>query len=137
MDTEEVEDTYVRTAARMSRMSLPIFVSCRACSVQHRDTGTVMAPTVGAGLPTTALSELEAYQWDSLYHRMRHRPVGGIDRADTSLSPLYAGLGGTKWHNRPVFRGLPTAKSSPCFSYEMGLTCRLTGQGQEWEAVLK
>ena len=28
VDTEEVEDTYVRTAARMSRMSLPIFVSC-------------------------------------------------------------------------------------------------------------
>ena len=28
VDTEEVEDTYVRTAARMSRMSLPILVSC-------------------------------------------------------------------------------------------------------------
>ena len=28
VDTEDVEDTYVRTAARMSRMSLPIFVSC-------------------------------------------------------------------------------------------------------------
>ena len=28
VDTEEVADTYVRTAARMSRMSLPIFVSC-------------------------------------------------------------------------------------------------------------
>ena len=28
VDTEEVEATYVRTAARMSRMSLPIFVSC-------------------------------------------------------------------------------------------------------------
>ena len=28
VDTEEVEETYVRTAARMSRMSLPILVSC-------------------------------------------------------------------------------------------------------------
>ena len=28
VDTEEVEDTYVRTAAHLSRMSLPIFVSC-------------------------------------------------------------------------------------------------------------
>ena len=28
VDTEEVEDTYVRTAARMSRMSLPILLSC-------------------------------------------------------------------------------------------------------------
>ena len=28
VDTEDVEDTYVRTAARMSRMSLPILVSC-------------------------------------------------------------------------------------------------------------
>ena len=28
VDTEDVEDTYVRTAAQISRMSLPIFVSC-------------------------------------------------------------------------------------------------------------
>ena len=28
VDTEEVEDTYVRTAAHLSRMSLPILVSC-------------------------------------------------------------------------------------------------------------
>ena len=28
VDTEDVEDTYVRTAARMSRMSLPILVAC-------------------------------------------------------------------------------------------------------------
>ena len=28
VDTEDVEDTYVRTAARISRMSLPILVSC-------------------------------------------------------------------------------------------------------------
>ena len=30
VDTEEVEATYVRTAARMSRMSLPILVACTA-----------------------------------------------------------------------------------------------------------
>ena len=27
--------------------------------------------------PRLPLSALRAYQWDSLYHRMRHRPVGG------------------------------------------------------------
>ena len=51
VDTEEVEDTYVRTAARMSRMSLPIFVSCIPVSVTHAGIlGTVMASTVGTGV---------------------------------------------------------------------------------------
>ena len=41
--------------------------------------------------PRLSLSGLRAYQWDYLYHR----------------------LGGTKWHNRPDFRGLPEAVSQP------------------------
>ena len=64
VDTEEVEDTYVRTAARMSRMSLPIFVSCIPAAVQHRDTWTghgvhcgnrslLRLPLSDAALPTS------------------------------------------------------------------------------------
>ena len=93
VDTEEVEDTYVRTAARMSRMSLPILVSCRAALSNTGILGCSWRPLWEAESPRLGLSELRFYQWDSLYHRMRQRPVGGIDRADTSLSPLYAGWG--------------------------------------------
>ena len=77
VDTEEVEDTYVRTAARMSRMSLPIFVSCRAALSNTGILGPSWRPLWEPDSPRLPLSELEAYQWDSLYHRMRHRPVGG------------------------------------------------------------
>ena len=77
VDTEEVEDTYVRTAARMSRMSLPIFVSCRAALYHTGILGRSWRPLWEAESPRLSLSELRSYQWDSLYHRMRHRPVGG------------------------------------------------------------
>ena len=87
VDTEEVEDTYVRTAARMSRMSLPIFVSCIPVLSSTGILGCSWRPLWEPESPRLPLSALCAYQWDSLYHRMRHRPVGG-DRADTSLSPL-------------------------------------------------
>ena len=77
VDTEEVEDTYVRTAARMSRMSLPIFVSCRSALYHTGILGRSWRPLWEAESPRLSLSELRSYQWDSLYHRMRHRPVGG------------------------------------------------------------
>ena len=77
VDTEEVEDTYVRTAARMSRMSLPIFVSCRAVLSHTGILGPSWHPLWEPESPRLPLSALRAYQWDSLYHRMRHRPVGG------------------------------------------------------------
>ena len=76
VDTEEVEDTYVRTAARMSRMSLPIFVSCRAALSHTGILGRSWRPLWEPDSPRLPLSELRFYQWDSLYHRMRHRPVG-------------------------------------------------------------
>ena len=76
VDTEEVETTYVRTAARMSRMSLPIFVSCIPALSNTGILGRSWRPLWEPESPRRALSELEAYQWDSLYHRMRHRPVG-------------------------------------------------------------
>ena len=76
VDTDEVEDTYVRTAARMSRMSLPIFVSCIPALSNTGILGTSWRPLWEPESPRLPLSALRAYQWDSLYHRMRHRPVG-------------------------------------------------------------
>ena len=77
VDTEEVEATYVRTAAHMSRMSLPIFVSCTSVLSRTGILGRSWRPLWEPESPRRALSDLESYQWDSLYHRMRHRPVGG------------------------------------------------------------
>ena len=74
VDTEEVEDTYVRTAAHMSRMSLPIFVSCIPLLSHTRDTRTVMASTVGTGVSPT-----EAVRTESL-------PVGQPLPPDASES---------------------------------------------------
>ena len=76
VDTEDVEDTYVRTAARMSRMSLPIFVSCISALSNTGILGRSWHPLWELESPRLPLSGLRAYQWDSLYHRMRHRPVG-------------------------------------------------------------
>ena len=77
VDTEEVESTYVRTAARMSRMSLPIFVSCIPALSNTGILGTSWRPLWEPESPRHALSALRFYQWDSFYHRMRHRPVEG------------------------------------------------------------
>ena len=77
VDTEEVEATYVRTAARMSRMSLPVLVSCRPVLSTTGILGRSWHPLWEPESPRLGLSELRAYQWDSLYHRMRQRPVGG------------------------------------------------------------
>ena len=77
VDTEEVEDTYVRTAARMTRMSLPIFVSCIPVLSNTGILGRSWRPLWEPESPRLPLTELRAYLWDSLYHRMRHRPVGG------------------------------------------------------------
>ncbi len=76
VDTEEVEDTYVRTAAHMSRMSLPIFVSCIPVLSHTGILGRSWRPLREPESPRLPLSALSAYQWDSLYHRMRQSPVG-------------------------------------------------------------
>ena len=77
VDTEEVEDTYVRTAARMSRMSLPILVSCIPVLSDLGILGPSWRPLWEPESPRLPLSGLNAYQWDSLYHRMRQSPVEG------------------------------------------------------------
>ncbi len=77
VDDEDVEDTYVRTAARMTRMSLPILVSCIPVLDSTGILGKSWHPLWEAESPRLALSDLSAYTYDSLYHRMRPRPVGG------------------------------------------------------------
>ena len=77
VDTEEVEETYVHTAALRSRMSLPIFVSCIPVLSNTGILGPSWRPLWEPEFPRLPLSMLRAYQWDSLYHRMRHRPVWG------------------------------------------------------------
>ena len=76
VDTEEVEDTYVHTATQMSRMSLPILVSCTPVLSRTGILGKSWRPLWEPDSPRLPLSGLSAYQWDSLYHRMRPSPVG-------------------------------------------------------------
>ena len=71
VDAEDVEDTYVRTATHMSRMSLPILVSCIPVLSQAGILGASWRPLWEPESPRLPLSGLSAYQWDSLYHRMR------------------------------------------------------------------
>ena len=76
VDTEEVENTYVSTAARMTTMSLPILVSCIPVLSTAGILGKSWRPLWEPDSPRLPLSGLSAYQWDSLYHRMRQSPVG-------------------------------------------------------------
>ena len=77
VDTEEVEATYVSTAARMTLMTVPVLVSCMPVLSHTGILGTSWRRLWEPESPRLPLSGLSAYQWDSLYHRMRHRPVGG------------------------------------------------------------
>ena len=71
VDTEEVEETYVNTAALRSRMSLPILVSCIPVLSDTGILGPSWRPLWEPESQRLPLSGLNAYQWDSLYHRMR------------------------------------------------------------------
>ncbi len=75
VDTEEVEDTYVRTASQLATMSLPILVSCIPVLSRTGILGESWRPLWEPKSPRLALSGLRAYRWNSLYHRIR--PVGG------------------------------------------------------------
>ncbi len=77
VDTQEVEDTYVNTATQMSRMSLPILVSCIPVLSRTGILGKSWRPLWESESPRLPLSGLSAFRWDSLYHRMRQSPVGG------------------------------------------------------------
>ena len=88
VDTEDVEATYVSTAARMSLMSLPILVSCTPVLSNTGILGRSWHPLWEPESPRLALSELSAYSHDSLYHRMR--PVEG--REGRYLPSCWLGL---------------------------------------------
>ena len=75
VDSEEVEETYVRTAARMNLMTLPILVSCPPVQTRRGLLERSWRPLWQSPSPRLALSGLRAYQWDSLGHRMR--PIEG------------------------------------------------------------
>ena len=77
VETEEVETTYVNTAARMSRMSLPILVSCITVLSTTGILGKSWRPLWEPESARLPLSGLSAYGWNALYRRMRHRPVEG------------------------------------------------------------
>ena len=81
VDTEEVEATYVRTAARMSRMSLPIFVSCIPVLSHAGILGRSWRPLWEPESPRLPLSGLSVYHWDSLYHRCGNRHRHRLDVA--------------------------------------------------------
>ena len=74
VDSEEVEDTYVSTAARMNRMSLPILVSCTSVLSTTGILGESWRPLWVPSSPRLRLSGLGSYVYDSLYHRMRPIP---------------------------------------------------------------
>ena len=77
VDTEEVEATYVSTAARMTLMTVPVLVSCMPVLSHTGILGSSWRPLWEPESPRLPLSGLRAYQWDSLYNRMRQSPVGG------------------------------------------------------------
>ena len=77
VDSEEVEDTYVSTAARMTMMTVPVLVSCIPALSTAGILGRSWRPLWAPESPRLPLSALANYQWDSLYHRMRQSPVGG------------------------------------------------------------
>ncbi len=77
VDTEEVEATYVSTAARMTLMTVPVLVSCMPVLSHTGILGRSWRPLWELESPRLPLSGLRAYQWDSLYNRMRQSPVGG------------------------------------------------------------
>ena len=74
VDREDVEDTYVRTAARMSLMSIPVLVSCTPILSRNGILGRSWYPLWETDSPRITLSELGAYSWNSLRHKMI--PVG-------------------------------------------------------------
>ena len=74
VDREDVEATYVRTAARMSLMTIPVLVSCTSVLLREGILGRSWHPLWEGESPRLALSELKAYGWDSLRHQVV--PVG-------------------------------------------------------------
>ncbi len=71
VDTEEVAETYARTASRMTAMALPILVSSRELLSYRGILGRSWSPLWNGESPPLALRELSDYGWDTLRRRMR------------------------------------------------------------------
>ena len=81
VDTEEVEETYLITAGRMHRMSLPVLASCTPVLSTTGVLGESWRPLWAPSSPRLRLSHLSDYVYDPLYHRMRPTPpVGASNR---------------------------------------------------------
>ena len=74
VDREDVETTYVRTAARMSLMTIPVLVSCTPVLSREGILGRSWRPLWETDSPRITLPELRAYRWHYLRHEMI--PVG-------------------------------------------------------------
>ena len=70
VETHEVEATFRTTAATMSLMTHPILVSCRPALQVEGILGRSWYPLWERTSMRLGLSELRAYRWDSLRHRM-------------------------------------------------------------------
>ena len=70
VDTLEVEETFRNTAAAMSLMTHPVLVSCRPALKAEGILGRSWYPLWERSSLRLALSELRAYHWDHLRHRM-------------------------------------------------------------------
>ncbi len=71
VDGQDVEETYVRTSARMDLMTVPVLVSCRPVLERSGILGRSWRPMWEPGCPRLRLSELRAYRWSSVYNVMR------------------------------------------------------------------
>ena len=108
VDTEEVEATYVRTAARMSRMSLPILVSCLPVLSHTGILGRSWRPLWEAESPRLSLSRAESL------------PMGLTLPPDAS--PSYRGEIG------PIRPYLPSMLAG---GYKMGQPARFPGASRD------
>ena len=73
VETEEVAETYARTASRMTAMALPILVSSREALSCRGILGKSWRPLWNGESPPLALRELSDYEWDTLRRRMRRQ----------------------------------------------------------------
>ena len=70
VDSEDIEDTYVRTAAVMRSMTIPVLVSCRPVLERSGILGRSWRPLWAPASSRLRLSELRAYRWSPLYNVM-------------------------------------------------------------------
>ena len=71
VDGQDVEETYVRTAAAVRAMTVPVLVSCRPVLERSGILGRSWRPLWEPVSPRLQLSELRAYRRDGLYNVMR------------------------------------------------------------------